>query len=884
MDNNKINLMMEIIALPIVSRDFLSKDLYKYVENDGRQEYDISRIYINLRNNIHIESFDEIVLYVTKYFGKYHSEDKYYKYFKFYSELSTFFLSHRDSKICFKYWLDKQTDFLGPYSGINKILLWNNLNKKINVDSIVCSYLLYKGFTDERNLHNYTNHILLQDMHLDNVLKRGFAENHFHFSAGTSFYVAWKIIMNLKCKESHIKLINSFGVLNDFKYSDIYGYSKIIAILRLLITLYLKHYKIANEKEAFNMKEYLFILEEKLKITGEFKLKEQYNNILGFINNYNAEQLPEISYIYELYRCFLNQENIYQLNEDYVELLIKNFEYDTIPENILIFKSLAYFHLKNNDYLFYKMFHTYIIFKNYIYRCMVEDYRVKGLDYFKGIFKNSTKITPNNRCEIRLKNQLSDSNLKKLEIRMSFSGKSDKEIKKQLIKSIKIILEEYKKILENGNVCQRIGIVFHFIKQKDNTKKCWFKYFNEKNDDEYLYYGKSRYLYMKQIKILKELLEEIEELKYFIVGIDTASNENDTEPWVFTPIYDYARDSNNRLLGKNFEKLKSLGYTYHVGEDFRHLLTGVRHIDEVVNEFNYLSGDRIGHAIALGVDVDQWSKNHPVVVLPAIEHLENLLWVWQIFFDNRTNISYGFLEKEITDLAKKIYGDITGVTVYSLWCAYKRKFKSFKNLSKIKYYVKENAVDKVDCKNVSGIFCRNVSERYCNEWNEEKLFLTYHCQHYLQKMNKPLTVAVSKTHIEIMRQVQIIVNNKLSEKGIVVETNPSSNAVIGEVDNLLNHHITKLNTKYSKSEYDERKNLIVTINSDDPSVFNTCVADEFSYVYYSLVEKGYEKSEILHWIDQIREYGMNCSFIDDELSKNEIIEILDCLMKKLKNR
>ncbi|MNP54537.1 hypothetical protein D3C76_1490990 [compost metagenome] len=76
---------------------------------------------------------------------------------------------------------------------------------------------------------------------------------------------------------------------------------------------------------------------------------------------------------------------------------------------------------------------------------------------------------------------------------------------------------------------------------------------------------------------------------------------------------------------------------------------------------------------------------------------------------------------------------------------------------------------------------------------------------------------------------------------------------------------------------------MVTINTDDPVVFNTNIDNEFAYIFYSLHEKGYAREDILHWIDHIRETGLNSSFIKTrQISlKDQIIEI-NVLIKRLK--
>ena len=121
---------------------------------------------------------------------------------------------------------------------------------------------------------------------------------------------------------------------------------------------------------------------------------------------------------------------------------------------------------------------------------------------------------------------------------------------------------------------------------------------------------------------------------------------------------------------------------------------------------------------------------------------------------------------------------------------------------------------------------------------------------------------------------------KIEKKGIYVETNPTSNLIIGEFPELSKHPIFSLNQNVS----DSANHVLVTINSDDPAVFGTNVENELAYIYYAAETKGYAKETILEWIDKIRVHGMNASFIQVNKSAdtilNEIEEIIACLKKR----
>lgn len=82
-----------------------------------------------------------------------------------------------------------------------------------------------------------------------------------------------------------------------------------------------------------------------------------------------------------------------------------------------------------------------------------------------------------------------------------------------------------------------------------------------------------------------------------VTGVDAAASEFDTPPEVFAP---------------SFRRLREHGmqhFTYHAGEDFFHVLSGLRAIYEAMEYLELQAGDRIGHATAAGVDVKLWKEN-----------------------------------------------------------------------------------------------------------------------------------------------------------------------------------------------------------------------------------------------------------------------------------
>ena len=69
-----------------------------------------------------------------------------------------------------------------------------------------------------------------------------------------------------------------------------------------------------------------------------------------------------------------------------------------------------------------------------------------------------------------------------------------------------------------------------------------------------------------------------------------------------------------------------LRITVHAGEDFVHLLTGLRRLDDAIQHLGLEEGDRIGHGIALGLNPVTWFERTRQVVQTREERLFDLVW------------------------------------------------------------------------------------------------------------------------------------------------------------------------------------------------------------------------------------------------------------------
>lgn len=842
-------------------------------------------------------------------------------YIKNLYEIAKSLLTFRDGKSAIRTWInesDEKDIFRYPHV-FDKVEIWNLLGRMMATDILIVAFFVEIGLTEVFYLDGQTGGILLADKTLEKIMQKGLAETHLHFNAGAEFNYLWQEVMDLRKWEEPL--------LNDKKYKEYCEKNRIpfpFPVYRLLWGEYLENVN-SRTFRTFLREEYMEEDEKLLSelmhclLTGktdEFtpEWKKMYSNFIWKWKNWYTDQKEEFLFS-TVYRKFQ--------------------KYNTYSEMIFLFKSLIYFNDHPDAVEERRLFLQYIRIKNIYFSDFVQSNQIQGLENLGTYYGNMSDrfynaVNALQRYDVIFKSIAHNTYLRKLEIRIAPGIKiysDDKyydyenvryEIRKRYLIQIREVLQVYRKHMlsnigliewtgdrrqlepldilyrDGKNALPTLGIVIHFIKQDfvDNRigDTCWIQKKSEINS-----YSKHirvwREALVKCARVLEELRSEIPYFAEYVVGIDATSGENRTEPWVFAPLYAGIR--NRRItrpalkdLSGNIMKINNIGFTYHVGEEYRHLLSGLRHIDEVIEHFHYKAGDRLGHAIALGTDIKQWTEENETVIIPIQEHMENLIWLWGNLIYRRWGIGINAeaLEGRILELAKTIYGNINGLTVHMLYEAYMSKFRlnyeaQFERL-RVSPYILDHE-DSENCREGGWHhFCRfyNVSQPYGIMWTADKIFCTNFCPLFYSRLMQPIFVHVELDEWKILSKVQDYVLQKVEKNGIYVEVNPTSNLAVGDTKTLFSPHILNLNSKGLASEKSANHEVLVTVNSDDPVIFNTNSENELSYVYHALTYQGYKKESVLEWIDKVRGMGMDSSFVKNEKKPSQqIMEITELI-------
>ncbi len=852
----------DYISIWIQSLKSGSENAEKYLNRDL-----LPWLHQRLNSYQQLRNEDEVKLIFLKYFSNREMKNIFVNegcakgYCTLLSKIVKNLITHRNGKIAFKYWSGEgEVGFLGGYENFEKVELWHEINRHLSTDLLIAAYLVGNEM-GESQLSVGSISVMMADVQLNELLSKGLAETHCHTGAGIEFCLSWRQLMNIRRNNrkdyGHKQMLNSLWMSNKEEWEKrVQG----AAFSRLVMAEFLYRecgHSFRNHLCLYNE---LDINDDETE-TPNF-IKELLDTIYkgGDINFYERSLFEQkFTQLREVLQIELLPIGEAGIDQDLLAYL-PGYKGRKDAEMLFLIKALRYIQCEDSDAYFAKVFFQYVRVKNAVFQGKVQSGDVKGLEHFQKYYHRSTHLSMDGSKEywrMILEQQLQNEYMRKLELRTGFgSGKSERGIRKQLKRKIRCFLQAYRDTSE-AMVEQKVikevplvGLVFHFTKRPDNRtiNKCYFKK-NRRGSN--FYYEELRRTYFRQAKALKEMREQIKGLSNYVVGIDAASIEKDTDPWVFAPVYDVCRDSMKSKLIYDVDEtqsIKTLGFTYHVGEDFRHLLTGLRHIDETLEHFKFHAGDRLGHAIALGIDVKKWVNNQGSVVMPRIEYMENLLWIWGFLKNNEGYFDSLWLEKEILICSKEIYKNIEGISTHKLWLAYQKKFKFIECLE-------QKDIECIDCRMAQRMKNSDIA------WNEDDLYRAYHCTKYLESMLEPIQIIIRQEDANLIIKLQAVIIDKVNQRGIVIETNPTSNTLIGNAKGILEHHIVNYNNSDNVKLHPIP--ALVTINTDDPSVFNTNLNNEFAYVYYQLLHRNFRRGDVFEWIAKIRDYGMISSFIKD---------------------
>lgn len=388
-----------------------------------------------------------------------------------------------------------------------------------------------------------------------------------------------------------------------------------------------------------------------------------------------------------------------------------------------------------------------------------------------------------------------------------------------------------------------VGLVLHFIKQGVANGR-------DVGDPEI-----SRWRYASwyrdvrtRVAAIETALEFRPEILVVLRGVDVANHELAVPAWVVIPSMQRVRDASRIAASRMHARwprwnCAPLRITWHGGEDFRRLAEGIRRMHEPI-EFGLLSpGDRIGHGIAVGSDPRRALRDFPTVMQPREERLFDLLWELVRYRRGDMQPELSRIEvarEQASALGTAIFG---GQVSLDALIAMREELHCVRTLDRIGFAVPQPR----DPRPFDGLRADSLLRYYLRD------------PAVYRRAIVPIEVTMTESEAAMLESAQRFLAGTMGRMEITIESNPSSNQLIGDMSDLGEHPAFRIQPLPGcKAALDS--GVPMSINTDNPITFATRLADEYAYVYYALLRAGASADVALQWIDARREDGWRSRF------------------------
>lgn len=392
----------------------------------------------------------------------------------------------------------------------------------------------------------------------------------------------------------------------------------------------------------------------------------------------------------------------------------------------------------------------------------------------------------------------------------------------------------------------RLGLVMHFIKRHDRSE--YNDLLKAVSPRPPCRHAKMRKDTETQSRILVNLLNEIPQLRHFICGADAAGNERHAGPEVLAPAFRILRRAGIQR------------FTYHAGEDFAHMASGLRAMFEAVLFLDLNAGCRLGHGTAAGLSPDAWwTAVGNRVVLPVEDRLDDLVFARHLLLSNALLPErLALIDAEIRRLAMQIWEDpqLTPDLLVDTW--------KMRHLDPLAHRSRSNDVDphrraeallNMEAKQGNSNAHRHFMRRH-GVHSSDPNFSPRQMRDEIARGASQMTISsqLDILDIETLKTLQACILKLLNQRRIAIETLPTSNVRISIHQRYEDHH--SLNwLGFGKDSL--RVPVDVVVGSDDPGIFATTLRMEYAQLMRCLRDKSRSTGDQLDPLQPVEKICLN---------------------------
>lgn len=528
-----------------------------------------------------------------------------------------------------------------------------------------------------------------------------------------------------------------------------------------------------------------------------------------------------------------------------------------LPETVFATRAISYLlGAGRNDRSFAQLFWQYQRIRCLTYRYLVQEPGTPGLDWFK---RHYDRLKPfrqqlgNVKFETALALQSRGLKLGALEARIGpeYSWTN-------LRNEIQMTARQAAAFVPPvDTVRPRIALLLHFLKEQHMRGKAGWKmlHANPAQVAHRVRFGAWGYSTLRTAMAIETVLKRYPQSLVVLRGIDIASTELSVPTWPIVPIFHRLRAASQCAATAMHSRypawqVEPFRVTCHAGEDYSRLVEGLRRVHELIDFGVLVQGDRIGHGICLGDEVNRLVGCLPRVPQPAEERLNDLLWELDRYAHANFVADAGrlaYANAEASRLARNIYG--RRVDLEDLREA-RRMLHNPRWLMRFGFPFRRDIRPEGTC---------------------EELLVQYLCDEQVFRRGQALEEVVANDgELQFLRAAQSWLRRQVAQLEITVESNPSSNVLVGDFVSVEQHPSFRMAPLLENAAMDD-SSLLLSINTDDPLTFAVSLADEYAHMYGALLRDGKSSSDALAWLTQRRDQGYQSTFSLPASTDSEIL-------------
>ena len=769
-----------------------------------------------------------------------------------------------------------------PLVNYDYLLRWHLLTTLVGEDLLTTSFLASRDLAIEYERKSFDWDAFLghNSKELNFLFEKPMAELHMHLKGSSfNFDLSWQCMMNnIWCMQRHFEKEYPFHKYRDSD-KDLYEKMRKAALIRYYLAG-----AVGCVKEIITFGQ---LCNELNNVTYDKTKSQEPIDVFGLVSE--ARKCNQVKSIEEFNKLKTNpniKDNLTELDVlDYIP--ISHYSGESIENKVLaserklmymVFKTL--FNDKTNEKQdLATLFFAYLAYKNYFRNDILQLNERVGFANFASYEEKKTDFIQDEYYHLLYK--------------AAIEGFLEKDKKNQRHMEARIVPKETEagivKML--NDICKEIDpkytdnydFIFHFIKQRDERKNKSYRHYDLRQQIKRQAYA------IYQFRCNKDNWKDGNCLVGKVVGLDAANSEIFCRPEVYAQAFRFLRSHKIENDNNVDSYPDDLNVTYHIGEDFMDIADGLRAVEEALIFLNLKNGDRLGHALVLGTDVLKYYTKRSFSICASKQVvLDNLAWLYHkcIRLTGYTQLC-GWLEIMFLKYFTEIYRnhEEEGESIIDSFFTEENEDELSDDIQD--YYLSwllrghspKIGVD-LEPKNLNSLtgidYLWVKAAINHHEWTEvalrneraKRLYDAYHSDRYADKGNVGDTLTIPLDYreewVRLLEKIQEQLLEKIENRHIAIECNPSSNYKIGEIERYDEHPIVKF-FNYGLSTPYPRHDIAVSNNTDDQGVFSTSLEREYSLLALALEWNQTENHKnspraIVDWLDRVRQMSLEQRF------------------------